>query len=70
MELRYHANDNIIAQIQERTQIANGADIGRESLAFFNWGVAEAEAGRRIISIDESGNQTVWPMMDIIERSR
>lgn len=70
MELRYHIDDNLLAQIQDRTDLTKGSDVGREAIAMFNWATAEADAGRRIVSIDESGNQTCWPVMHIIERSR
>ena len=70
MELRFTLRDETIKQIQERTEIVNGAEIGRQSVALFGWATEQARAGCKIVAVDNSGHQREWPMENVMNVSR
>lgn len=65
MELRLKYNDDIINGIQDRTNIVNGAEVARQSIAMFDWATQQAQAGYRIVAINDSGNSRDWPLQQI-----
>lgn len=70
MELRFQVDAQLMERLAERTQMDKTADIGREALAFFNWGTAEASAGRRIVSMNGSGHDIREPVIPTLDPTR
>lgn len=70
MELRFQVDDRLMEQLAARTRLDKPADIGREALAFFNWGTAEADAGRIVISTDVSGGEVHKPVLPTLDPER
>ena len=69
MEIRIQANDQFIGEIQDRTNISKASDITREAIEMFNWATIQAQEGRQIVAVDQSGNQNVWPIADIMSKA-
>lgn len=70
MELRFQVDDKLMKELCERTGLEKTSDIGREALAFFNWGTAEADAGRKVVSTDADGGDVKQPVIPTLDPER
>ncbi len=68
MQLHFQADDDIVNQIKQRTDISSAAELGRDAFSLLNWATAQVEAGRQIQAVHPNEEQIYVPVMDILNK--
>lgn len=70
MQLHFKPDKHLMGQIQDRTNISNGAEIARNGIELLAWATQQVEAGRQIQAFDPSGNHIYIPSFPALDQSR